>query len=150
MSRRNYWIIRKKIMPQHTDHAGVLWHGYYLNWLEEARIDALSKVGIKYIDLIKDGYEMPVVSIEIKYKSPILHGEEILIESEFVINESPRIKINSNFIGRNNIITTSSSIDLVLINKENFSIVRKKPKFFLEALNKLKNGPKEIKVITNV
>ena len=142
MSRRNHWIIRKETMPQHTDHAGVLWHGYYLNWLEEARIDALSKVGIKYIDLIKDGYEMPVVSIEIKYKSPILHGEEILIESEFVINESPRIKINSNFIGRNNIITTSSSIDLVLINKENFSIVRKKPKFFLEALNKLKNGPK--------
>ena len=142
MSRRNYWIIRKETMPQHTDHAGVLWHGYYLNWLEEARIDALSKVGIKYIDLIKEGYEMPVVNIEIKYKSPILHGEEILIESEFVINESPRIKINSNFIGRNNIITTSSSIDLVLINKENFSIVRKKPKFFLEALNKLKNGPK--------
>ena len=142
MSRRNHWIIRKEVMPQHTDHAGVLWHGYYLNWLEEARIDALSKVGIKYIDLIKDGYEMPVVSIEIKYKSPILHGEEILIESEFVINKSPRIKINSNFIGRNNIITTSSSIDLVLINKENFSIVRKKPKFFLEALNKLKNGPK--------
>ena len=142
MSRRNYWIIRKETLPQHTDHAGVLWHGCYLNWLEEARIDALSKVGIKYIDLIKDGYEMPVVSIEIKYKSPILHGEEILIESEFVINESPRIKINSNFIGRNNIITTSSSIDLVLINKENFSIVRKKPKFFLEALNKLKNGPK--------
>ena len=142
MSRRNHWIIRKEVMPQHTDHAGVLWHGYYLNWLEEARIDALSKVGIKYIDLIKDGYEMPVVSIEIKYKSPILHGEEILIESEFVINESPRIKINSNFIGRNNIITTSSSIDLVLINKENFSIIRKKPKFFLEALNKLKNGPK--------
>ena len=142
MSRRNNWIIRKETMPQHTDHAGVLWHGYYLNWLEEARIDALSKVGIKYIDLIKDGYEMPVVSIEIKYKSPILHGEEILIESEFVINESPRIKINSNFIGRNNIITTSSSIDLVLINKENFSIVRKKPKFFSEALNKLKNGPK--------
>ena len=142
MSRRIHWIIRKEVMPQHTDHAGVLWHGYYLNWLEEARIDALFKVGIKYIDLIKDGYEMPVVSIEIKYKSPILHGEEILIESEFVINESPRIKINSNFIGRNNIITTSSSIDLVLINKENFSIIRKKPKFFLEALNKLKNGPK--------
>ena len=145
MSRRNYWVIRKETMPQHTDHAGVLWHGYYLNWLEEARLDALSKVGIKYIDLVKYGYEMPVVSIEIKYKSPIFHGEVILIESEFIINESPRIKINSNFLGRNNIIMTSSSIDLVLINKENFSIVRKKPRFFLEALNKLKNGPKSTK-----
>ena len=141
MNSRNYWVIRKETLPQHTDHAGVLWHGYYFNWLEEARIDALSKVGLKYIDLIKDGYEMPVVSIEIKYKSPIIHGEVIFIESKFLINEGPRINIKSNFIGRNNTIKTSSSIDLVLINKENFSIVRKKPKFLLEALKNLKNGP---------
>ena len=142
MNKRNYWLLTKETLPQHTDHAGVLWHGYYLNWLEEARLDALSKAGLKYIDLIKDGYEMPVVSIDIKYKSPIYHGEVILIESEFIINKSPRINIKSNFIGSNNTIMTSATIDLVLINKENFSIVRKKPKFFSEALNKLKNGPK--------
>ena len=142
MNKRNYWRLIKETLPQHTDHAGVLWHGYYLNWLEEARLDALSKAGLKYIDLIKDGYEMPVVSINIKYKSPIYHGEVILIESEFIINKSPRINIKSNFIGSNNTIMTSVTIDLVLINKENFSIVRKKPKYLLEALINLKNGPK--------
>ena len=141
MIKRNYWIIRKETLPQHTDHAGVLWHGHYFNWLEEGRLDALSEVGLKYIDLLKNGYEMPVVSIDIKYKLPIFHGEEISIESEFLINESPRIKVKSKFIGRNNNIMTSSNVDLVLINKENFSIVRKKPKFLLEALNSLKNGP---------
>ena len=141
MTKRNYWIIRKETLPQHTDHAGVLWHGYYFNWLEEARLDALSQVGLKYKDLIKDGYEMPVLSIEIKYRSPIFHGDLILIQSEFLINKSPRINIKSNFIGSNNKIVTSSSIDLVFINKENFSIVRKKPKYLLEALNNLKNGP---------
>ena len=66
MNKRNYWQLIKETLPQHTDHAGVLWHGYYLYWLEEARLDALSKAGLKYIDLIKDGYEMPVVSIDIK------------------------------------------------------------------------------------
>ena len=142
MNKRNYWRLIKETLPQNTDHAGVLWHGYYLNWLEEARLDALSKAGLKYIDLIKDGYEMPVVSIDIKYKSPIYHGEVILIESEFIINKSPRINIKSNFIGSNNTIMTSATIDLVLINKENFSIVRKKPKYLLEALINLKNGPK--------
>ena len=141
MTKRKHWVLRKEALPQHTDHAGVLWHGYYFNWLEEARLDALSKVGLKYIDLLEDGYEMPVINIEIKYKSPIFHGEEILIESEFLINESPRINVRSNFIGRNKNIMTSSSIDLVLINKENFSIVRKKPKYLMEALNSLKNGP---------
>ena len=142
MTRKNHWVIKKETLPQHTDHAGVLWHGYYFNWLEEARIDALSKVGLEYIDLIKDGYEMPVVSIEIKYKSPIFHGEVIFIESRFLINKSPRINVKSDFIGSYSTIKTSSSIDLVLINKENFSIVRKKPKFLVEALNNLQNGPK--------
>ena len=142
MIKKNHWTIKKETLPQHTDHAGVLWHGHYLNWLEEARLDALSKAGIDYIDLIKRGYEMPVVSIEIKYKMPIFHGEEIIIESEFFINEKPRINIRSNFLGNNNKIKTSSSVNIVLIKKENFSIVRKKPKFILEALNILKNGPK--------
>ena len=142
MTRRNYWEIRKETLPQHTDHAGVLWHGYYFNWLEEARLDALSKVGIKYTDLIKNGYEMPVVNIEIKYKLPIFHGELILIESKFLIDESPRINIKSNFIGRNKNLMTTSSIDVVIINREKFSIVRKKPKFLIEALKNLKNGPK--------
>ena len=38
----------KCVLPQHTDHAGVMWHGVYLNWLEEARIEALSQVGLTY------------------------------------------------------------------------------------------------------
>ena len=142
MTRRNYWEIRKETLPQHTDHAGVLWHGYYFNWLEEARLDALSKVGIKYTDLIKNGYEMPVVNIEIKYKLPIFHGELILIESKFLIDESPRINIKSNFIGRNKNLMTTSSIDVVIVDIEKFSIVRKKPKILIEALKNLKNGPK--------
>tara|TARA_Y100001978_G_scaffold46091_1_gene41118 strand:- start:95 stop:523 length:429 start_codon:yes stop_codon:yes gene_type:complete len=142
MTSKNSWVIRKETLPQSTDHAGVLWHGYYLNWLEEARLDALSKAGLKYIDLIKEGFEMPVVSIEIKYKLPIFHGEEILIESEFFINESPRINVKSNFIGGNGRIRTSTNVDIVLINKESFTIVRKKPKVLAEAFNNLKNGPK--------
>ena len=142
MTKRNYWLTKKETLPQHTDHAGVLWHGHYLNWLEEARLDALSKAGINYIDLIKDGYEIPVVSVDIRYKLPIYHGEEISIESKFLINQGPRINIKSNFVGKNNKIKTLSSINIVLINKENFSIVRKKPKYILEAFNKLKNGPK--------
>ena len=142
MTKRKHWVLRKETLPQHTDHAGVLWHGYYFNWLEEARLAALSKAGIRYIDLIKHGYEMPVISIDIKYKLPIFHGEVIFIESQFLINKSPRITIRSNFIGKNKTIMTSSSIDVVLINKADFSIVRKKPKILLEALKHLKNGPK--------
>ena len=43
------WELKKRVLPQHTDHAGVMWHGTYLNWLEESRIDSIDKAGIKYI-----------------------------------------------------------------------------------------------------
>ena len=26
----------KRVLPQHTDHGGVMWHGGYVAWLEEA------------------------------------------------------------------------------------------------------------------
>ena len=63
----NPWVLKKIVLPQHTDHAGVMWHGSYLNWLEEARVDALAKVGLSYSNLSQNGYEMPVVELNIKY-----------------------------------------------------------------------------------
>ena len=43
-STNNRWRLIKTVLPQHTDHAGVMWHGSYLNFLEEGRIDALDKI----------------------------------------------------------------------------------------------------------
>ena len=47
----NDWKLTKRVLPQHTDHAGVMWHGSYLCFLEEGRIEALENVGISYSEL---------------------------------------------------------------------------------------------------
>ena len=52
-STNNRWRLTKTVLPQHTDHAGVMWHGSYLNFLEEGRIEALEKVGYSYSELSK-------------------------------------------------------------------------------------------------
>ena len=74
-SKNNRWILTKTVLPQHTDHAGVLWHGSYLNFLEEGRIDALDKIGHSYSKLSEKGFEIPVVSIQLRYKISFIHGE---------------------------------------------------------------------------
>ena len=131
------WSLNKVVLPQHVDHAGVMWHGTYLNWLEEARIDSLQKVGIKYSELIKRGYEMPVREINIKYKLPIFIGEKIEIQSVFRINKKPFITIESKFYNKHKKLMTKSTINIVLIDKANFSIVKKRPLFIEDALEKL-------------
>ena len=135
------WKLIKKVLPQHTDHAGVMWHGTYLNWLEESRIDSIGNAGLPYIKLLDRGFEMPVYKVEIKYLIPIMIGEKIIVKSFFIINKGPRIKVNSIFTDHRNKIRAEACIDIVLINKETFKVVRKRPDFLENCLNNLRKGP---------
>ena len=139
MKSKPVWKIEKIVLPQHTDHAGVMWHGTYFNWLEESRINALLEVGTSYFELTKKGFDLPLINASIKYKSPLFLGEKVTIESEFYIEKSPRINVISKFLNNKKEILTIAEVNLVLINKLNFSIIRKRPEFLSEAFIKL-NG----------
>ena len=132
------WKITKIVLPQHSDHAGVMWHGTYFNWLEEGRVNALSKAGINYADLTKNGFELPLIYTSMKYISPLFLGDKITIETIFKISKSPKIKIHSKFIKSKKVLTIAE-VNLVLINKNSFSIIRKRPDFISKAFLKL-NG----------
>ena len=136
---KKIWKIKKIVLPQHSDHAGVVWHGTYFNWLEEGRINALLKAGINYVDLIKKGFELPLIDTSIKYIAPLFLGDNITIESIFTISKSPKIKIYSEFKNKSKKVLTIAEVNLVLINKKSFSIIRKRPDFISKAFLKL-NG----------
>ena len=78
-----------------------------------------------------------MIDTSIKYKSPLFLGEKITIKSEFNIEKSPRINVISKFLNKKNEILTIAEVNLVLINKLNFSIIRKMPDFLSEAFSKL-------------
>ena len=139
MNSKPVWKIEKIVLPQHADHAGVMWHGTYFNWLEESRINALLDVGISYFELTKKGLDLPLINTSIKYKAPLFLGDKITIESEFNIGESPKINVISKFLNHKNQVLTIAEVNLVLINTQNFSIIRKRPDFLSEAFIKL-NG----------
>ena len=92
------WEIKKTVMPQQADHAGVMWHGSYLNWLEESRIKALEQSGLNYSELLNRNFELPVSSLTIKYKAPVYINDEISINSYFELSRGPKISIHSKFI----------------------------------------------------
>ena len=136
---KKIWRIKKLVLPQHSDHAGVMWHGTYFNWLEEGRINALLKAGINYIELTKNGFELPLIDTSIKYISPLFLGDIITIETVFKISKSPKIKVHSKFMNKCKKVLTIAEVNLVLINKKSFSIIRKRPDFISKAFLKL-NG----------
>ena len=137
MNTKKVWKINKTVLPQHVDHAGLMWHGLYFNWLEEGRINALTKAGINYFDLIKKGFELPLINSSIKYILPLRLGDIITIESLFNIGKSPKINIYSKFINESKNVMTIAEVNLVLVDKNNFSIIRKRPDFISKVFSKL-------------
>ena len=140
----NYWKLTKTVLPQHTDHAGVMWHGAYLNFLEEGRIDALDKVGLSYSELSKKGFEIPVISINLIYKKSFIHGEKVLLNSQFKLENKIRLSCNTLFLKSNGDIGAEAKIGLVVVRKINDSIklVRELPEQIKTILLMLEEGHK--------
>ena len=55
------------VYPHHTDYAGVVWHGHYIQWLEEARVACLQSIGLDYAELVRLGCELPVLELTTRY-----------------------------------------------------------------------------------
>ena len=138
------WKLIKTVLPQHTDHAGVMWHGTYLNFLEEGRIDALRKVGLSYSKISENGFEIPVLSINLRFKRSFVHGEKVLIESQFKLENKIRLNCKSLFLKSNGDVGAIAIIGLVLVKKTNEStkLVRKLPIQIKNTFSLLENGPK--------
>ena len=143
-STNNRWILTKTVLPQHTDHAGVMWHGSYLNFLEEGRIDALDKVGLSYSKLSKKGFEIPDVSVQMRYKKSFIHGEKIILTSQFKLENKIRLTCKTLFLKSNGDIGAEAIIGLVVVRKTNESIklVRELPVQIKNILLMLEEGPK--------
>ena len=142
------WELIKTVLPQHTDHAGVMWHGSYLNFLEEGRIDALAKVGLSYSELSKKGFEIPVISMQLKYKISFLLGEKVLLKSQFKLENKIRLTCKTLFLKSNGDIGAEAIIGLVVVRKINDSIklVRELPVQIKNILLMLEEGPEFLRI----
>jgi acyl-CoA thioester hydrolase len=140
------WLLQRRVLPQHTDHAGVMWHGAYLAWLEEARVEALAAVGLAYSDLSARGLELPVVSLKIDYRQSLLHGEAVQLWSEALPRRGVKLPWRSQFVKADGVLAAEASVELVLIRRPHGEgqvpqLLRRPPADLEAALAALARGP---------
>ena len=137
------WKLSKCVLPQHTDHAGVMWHGAYTPWLEEARIDALDLVGLPYKEISAQGFEMPVISLEINYKNALFHGDQVVLESWALPLKGTRFLWRTIFLKDGCDLAAEATVNLVLVRKleSGLRIIRRFPNSMVNAFQKLELGP---------
>jgi acyl-CoA thioester hydrolase len=66
-----------------TDQMGVVYHSNFVIWFEVGRVELLRQLGFQYSEMEqKDDCHIPVVDLRVRYKSPALYDDEIVLRTE--------------------------------------------------------------------
>ena len=80
-----------KVRYAETDQMGVVYHGNYMQYLEIARIEWLSDLGISYKNMEENGVMLPVYNIDITYKKSAQFDD--LLKVVVTLRKLPTVRI---------------------------------------------------------
>lgn len=75
-------IFEQTVYYGDTDAYGVAWHGSYLRWMEQARVEFCRDIGIDLVEMRRKDVAIPVTNLNIRYKASALLDERIVVETE--------------------------------------------------------------------
>ena len=71
-----------------VDSIGLVWHGNYVKYLEDARCNLMGKIGYSYQEMQETGHIWPIVHLKIKYMRPVKLSQKILITASLIEYEN--------------------------------------------------------------
>lgn len=80
-----------RVRYQETDQMGVVYHANYLTWFEIGRTELIREAGLPYAEFEERGILLPVVNLNVQYKSPARYDDEICIRTSVKMFTGPRI-----------------------------------------------------------
>lgn len=85
------YVLKKRVRFYETDGMRVVYHGNYLNWFEEARVEYMRKGGVCLNDLLEEGIVFPIVEVHVKYMKSAHYDDIILVKT--YLQEVDRAKL---------------------------------------------------------
>jgi acyl-CoA thioester hydrolase len=127
-----------KVHPHHTDYAGVVWHGSYIAWMEEARVECLRSIGVDFADLVALGCDLPVVEMSIRYHQAARMGIAVVVRTRMAEMEGVRINWDYQIQSADGAtLFLTARVTLVAVDLDKGKIMRQLPPRVKDALTKL-------------
>jgi acyl-CoA thioester hydrolase len=118
-----------------TDKMGYVYYGHFLQFFEVARTELVRSLGVSYKKMEDDGFMLPVIHSEIRYKNPVFYDE--LMDIEVLVFKKPHVRLETFYrvtTKEKSVINTLGSVTLVFMNAETRRPV-KGPDYFINAVS---------------
>lgn len=77
-------IIEATVAFHDIDVVGVMWHGHYLKYLENARWALMDRIGFGFQAMRDSGYAWPIVEMHVKYVHAAKLGDRLRVRASLV------------------------------------------------------------------
>jgi acyl-CoA thioester hydrolase len=131
--------LSRQVRFEEVDPLGIVWHGRYASYFEDARVALGDKYGIGYMDFHGNGVAAPVRKLHVDYFRPLRFQEVFTIEG--VLHWTEATRMNIEFILRNEartVVTTGYSVQMMLDADMNLLLVP--PPFYREFIERWRGG----------
>ena len=127
--------IKIKVRYCETDQMGLVHHGSYVNYFEEARISWISNLGFSYSEMEKSGIILPVSKLNVSYLRPAYFEDDLVVNVELAELPTSRLIFNYTIKNKDEVVITGTTV-LAFLNKETKKPVRC-PDYILEKVTPL-------------
>ncbi len=107
-----------KVRYSETDQMGVVHHGNYAQYLELARIDWLSKLGVSYKSMEENGIILPVFTLDFKFTKSAFFDDELTVKTSLRKIPTAKIIFDYEIFNQHQELLTTASSTLVFVNSK--------------------------------
>ncbi len=134
-------MYRHIVQYYETDKMGITHHSNYIRWMEEARIDFLSRIGWDYARLEEEGIVSPVVAVNCRYKKSTTFSDTVDID--VTVEEFKGVKLKLKYVMKNSEgeIVCEADSEHCFLNEQGVPVrLRKEYPLFYRALTECCHG----------
>lgn len=114
-----------------ADPLGIVWHGHYIRYFEDAREAFGKQYGIGYMDFFKQNVVVPIVHAECSYKKSLKFGDTVLVKATYEPCEAAKIIFTYKLFkpGDATVVATGTTTQ-VFLDKDSETLLLNNPPFF--------------------
>ncbi|MES2774206.1 MAG: acyl-CoA thioesterase [Bacteroidota bacterium] len=116
-----------------ADPLGIVWHGHYIRYFEDGREAFGNTHGLGYLEVFKQGFVIPIVSVQCDFKRSLRYGDRVIVETKYIPTDAAKLKFTYRLFNAetNELVATGSSVQ-VFLDKEESLLQLANPPFFEE------------------
>jgi len=123
--------VQRRIRFEEVDALGIVWHGHYPSYFEDARVALGDHFGVGYLDFHREGVITPIKQIRADYILPLRFGESCTITAILNWTEAARINFEFEIHNQAGALTTTGCTVQLFVDKDG-NVLMYPPAFYVQ------------------